>query len=281
MGRDARGPPGAWTVKTVFAVSDATGETAEQAARAALAQFGAHHGARIQVVRQVRNEEALVSVLERAAALEALIVYTLVDPDLRGRMATLAQEHAVTAVDLLGGLIWELSRHLELPPLHLPGLGYETDEEYFRRIEAVEFTVYNDDGRLPENLTKADLVFVGLSRTSKTPLSNYIAHRGLKVANVPIVAGLPPPAELEEVDPRRVFALVVDPTVLVHVRRARLEAMGLEADARYGDLRHVRDEMRWARRLFREHPAWTVIDITERAIEETAAQVLETYRRRF
>jgi len=267
--------------RLIYAVSDSTGETAEQVTSAALAQFGAQHGAQVRILSAIRDEETLKEVVKEARERGALIVYTLVGPDLRARMATLTKEHRVQAVDLLGNLIWELSRHLNLPPLYMPGLGHETDEEYFRRIEAVEFAVYNDDGRLPANLTKADIVLVGISRTSKTPLSNYIAHRGYKVANVPLVKDLPPPRQLDEVDPRRVFALVVDPTVLVQVRRARIDAMGIESDAEYGNLSVIRQEMVWARRVFRDHPEWTLVDITERAIEETAALVLEHYRVRF
>ena len=265
----------------IYAVSDSTGETAEQAASAALAQFGPRHHAHVRIFGHVRDEDELAKVVERARERNALIVYTLVEPELRLHMASLTQQGGVTAVDLLGNMIRELSRYLGLPPLYLPGLGHETDEEYFRRIEAVEFSVYNDDGRLPENLTKADLVLVGISRTSKTPLSNYIAHRGYKVANMPLVKGQEPPPQLGEVDPRRVFALVVDPAVLVNIRRARLDAMGVQGDSNYGDLAHVREEMAWARRIFREHPEWTVVDITERAIEETASDVLEAFRDRF
>ncbi len=265
----------------IYAVSDSTGETAEQAASAALAQFGPSHHAHVRIFGHIRDKEELRQVVERAHDRNALIVYTLVEPELRVHMANLAQTGTVTAVDLLGNMIWELSRYLGLPPLYLPGLGHETDEEYFRRIDAVEFAVYNDDGRRPENLTKADLVLVGISRTSKTPLSNYIAHRGYKVSNVPLVQGQEPPEQLQDVDPQRVFALVVDPSVLANIRRARLDSMGVEGDSDYGDIQHIREEMAWARRIFRDHPEWTVIDITERAIEETAADVLEAYRARF
>jgi len=265
----------------IYAVSDSTGETAEQAASAALAQFGQRHNTHVRIFGHIRDEDELEKVVRRAKERDALIVYTLVEPELRVRMASLTQKGGVTAVDLLGNMIWELSRYLGLPPLYLPGLGHETDAEYFRRIDAVEFAVYNDDGRLPENLTKADLVLVGISRTSKTPLSNYIAHRGYKVANVPLVQGQEPPPQLNDVDPQRVFALVVDPSVLLNIRRARLDAMGVQGESDYGDIKHIREEMTWARRLFRDHPDWTVIDITERAIEETASDVLEAFRARF
>jgi regulator of PEP synthase PpsR (kinase-PPPase family) len=269
------------TPPLLFAVSDATGETAEQACRAALAQFGPPEVARIRLFPHILDRGALEETLVLAKRLDALVVYTLVGPELRALMRSMAEEKGVVAVDLLGGLIREFSRHLGRDPLSLPGLGHETDAAYYRRIEAVEFAVNNDDGRQPQNLRNAEIVFVGISRTSKTPLSNYIAHRGYKVANVPIVLDVPPPPELDDVDPRRVFALVIDPTVLTGIRRTRMEALGMQADSDYGDLEQIRREMVWARRVFQRHPQWTVLDITRKAIEETASTVLETWRERF
>jgi regulator of PEP synthase PpsR (kinase-PPPase family) len=265
----------------LYAISDATGETAEQACHAAVAQFGPGRTTRVRLFTHILDSEALEDAILLAKRDHALIVYTLVGSELRSAIRTLAREHGVVAVDLLGGLIRELSKHLDETPLSLPGLGHETDEAYFRRIEAVEFAVNNDDGKLPANLVKADIVFVGISRTSKTPLSNYIAHRGYKVANVPLVLEVPTPPELERVDPRRVFGLVIDPQVLANIRRVRMEALGATSTSGYADLDQVRKEMRWALRLFREHPEWMVIDITRKAIEETASLVLEEYRKRF
>jgi len=265
----------------VYALSDSTGETAEQAVRAASVQFRTDKPVRIRVFGRVRDESALAEVLRLARARGALVVYTLVHPEQRARIRELAQEYGVVTVDMLSGLILELSRHLGVAPLATPGLGHETDEAYFRRIEAVEFAVANDDGRLPANLGLAEIVFVGVSRTSKTPLANYIAHRGYRVANVPVVKDLPPAKELEDVDPRRVFALVIDPRTLSQIRRRRMDALGMDPQASYGQPDHVRKEMLWARRLFRDHPEWTVVDITDRAVEETAAFVLQHYRERF
>lgn len=265
----------------IYAVSDATGETAEQTSRAALAQFGHTEPTRIKMFSHILEEATLAEVVQEAKRADALIAYTLVGAKLRRAMRRLSEDAGVPAVDLLGGLILEISRQLDLKPLALPGLGHETDEAYFRRIEAVEFAVKNDDGRHPQNLLKADIVFVGISRTSKTPLSNYIAHRGYRVANVPLVLEVPPPAQLAEVDPRRVFGLVIDPVELAGIRRARMEALGMDADAGYGDLDTIRKEMVWARKLFQRHPEWTVLDITRKAIEETASTVLEAYRKRF
>jgi regulator of PEP synthase PpsR (kinase-PPPase family) len=265
----------------IYAVSDATGETAEQVCQAALAQFGKPADVRVKVHGHVLSTEALEDLVLEARRIGTIVVYTLVGAELRASMRALAREHAVPAVDILGAVIHEFSRHLDRQPLAVPGLGHETDEAYFRRIEAVEFAVTNDDGKSPTNLQKAQVVLVGLSRTSKTPLSSYLANRGYRVANVPIVLDIDPPAELSRVDPRRVFALVIDPLVLMKIRRTRMDALGIPDAEGYGDLDHIRREMSWARRLYARHPDWTVIDITRKAIEETASTILEMYRERF
>jgi regulator of PEP synthase PpsR (kinase-PPPase family) len=265
----------------VLVVSDATGETAEKVVRAALAQFGPHDGVRLQVTGHALDRDQVKALVEQAKREGALVVYTLVEPGLRGYIRRLAEEREVRAVDLLGVLLHQMSAHFGADPLYRPGLGHELDAEYFRRVEAVEFAVNNDDGREPRNLRRADIVLVGVSRTSKTPLSSYIAHRGYRVANVPLVAGIPPPKELDQVDPRRVFGLVVDPGVLVEIRRTRISQLGMRADDDYGDLRKVRQELDESKRLFGKHPEWTVLDITGKAVEETAAMILERWRQRF
>ena len=287
MDRDADRPAGAGdgtgvsTEHVIYAVSDSTGETAEQAVRAAVAQFATDNPAQVRTFGHVRDVEAVRNIVLLAMSRGALVVYTLVDPDQRAAMRRLAQEHGVTAVDLLSGLIHELSWHMDTAPLARPGLGHETDDAYFRRIEAVEFTVNHDDGKRLNTINQAHLVFVGLSRSSKTPLSHYIAQRGYRVANVPLVGGLEPPKELATLDPRRVFALVVDPVALTNIRRRRMAEMGVNEETDYADLKKVREELLWARRLFRRNPGWTVLDITDRAIEETASRVLEIYREQF
>jgi regulator of PEP synthase PpsR (kinase-PPPase family) len=265
----------------VFAVSDGTGETAEQACRAALAQFSPELMSRIRVIPHVLDDDAVEAAVRVAKDRNALLAYTLVKPTTRARMRQVAEREQVVAVDLLSTLISAIAGHLQQTPLRLPGLGHQLDAEYFRRIEAVEFAVNNDDGRLPHNLRNADIVVVGLSRTSKTPLSNYIAHRGYRVANVPIVPGAPLPPELDRVDPRRVFGLVIEPSTLVNIRRARMEALRMAPESAYGSLDQIRQEMLHALRLFAQHPEWTIVDTTRKAIEETAAQILESYRERF
>ena len=153
-------------------------------------------------------------------------------------------------------------------------------EEYFRRIEAVEFAVKSDDGKEPRNFKKADLVLAGVSRTSKTPLSTLLAQRGLKVANQPIVLGVALPPELEEAAQDRVVGLTIELEQLVEIRKARLKQLGMPMDASYGLREQVKQELDYARQIFADHPGWPVIDVTGRAIEETAVIILESLKER-
>ena len=262
----------------LMAVSDATGETAVQMARAALAQFGQFPDSSILLMPHINNADDLENVVQHAQKLGCIVAYTLVQPELGAHLRKLAGDAGVAAVDLLGGLVTRIARQFGKTPLAVPGLTHLLDADYFRRIEAVEFAVYNDDGREPANMHRADMVVVGVSRTSKTPLSNYIAHRGYKVANVPLILGIPPPQELEEVDPRRVFGLEIEPGVLAKIRQNRMETIGMQSESDYGDLRHIRRETTWARKLFTQHPKWRVINVTRKAVEETASVILEAYR---
>jgi regulator of PEP synthase PpsR (kinase-PPPase family) len=266
---------------TILVASDATGETGEKVVKAALAQFFGHEKVRVVTVPHLRDEAALRAACEQAKAQKALLVYTFVHPPMRALVRRLAEEMDVRAVDLLGGLLLQMGNHFGEDPLYTPGLGHELDAEYFKRVEAVEFAVNNDDGREPRNLRKADVVLVGISRTSKTPLSSYIAHRGYRVANVPLVVGIPPPKELDEIDSARVYGLLVDPSVLLEIRRTRMQHLGMDESSGYGDPRHIREELTWSREVFSRHPGWTVLDITGKAVEETAAAILERHRSHF
>lgn len=265
----------------LMAVSDATGETAVQMARAALAQFGQFPDSSILLMPHISGGEDLETVVRHAKNMDCILAYTLVQPELGTQLRKLARQSKVVAVDLLGGLVTRLGQHFGRTPLEVPGLTHLLDADYFRRIEAVEFAVYNDDGREPANMHRADIVVVGVSRTSKTPLSNYIAHRGYKVANVPLILDIPPPQELEEVDPRRVFGLEIEPGVLAKIRQNRMATIGMQTKSDYSDLRHIRREGAWARKLFARHPKWRVVNVTRKAVEETASVILEAYRRDF
>ncbi|HET9625017.1 MAG TPA: pyruvate, water dikinase regulatory protein [Kofleriaceae bacterium] len=266
-------------MKTVMIISDATGETAERMVRAATLQFS--EPVQIKLFSRVRLETELEQILEKAAELRALVVFTVVNAEERELISKLVERYSIDTVDLIGALISKLAMFLGSAPAGVPGLLHSITDDYFRRIEAVEFAVKNDDGAEPRNLPKADLVLVGISRTSKTPLSTYLAQRGLKVANVPLVLGVDPPEELSQVDDRKVFGLIVQPDMLMRIRQARLSHLGMPQDSSYGQRAHIDNEIAYAREIFRKHANWPVIDVTNRAIEETAADIMRIYQERF
>jgi hypothetical protein len=266
-------------MKTVMVISDATGETAERMVRAATHQFE-HEKVNVRTYSRVRLESEIDRIIERAAELHALVVFTVVNNEARDLLLKAVERHNVEAIDLIGALIGKLSSYLEQPPAGVPGLLHALSDDYFRRMEAVDFSVKNDDGAEPRNLPKADLVLVGVSRTSKTPLSTYLAQRGLKVANVPLVLGIDPPVELTQVADNRVYGLVIQPEILMRIRRARLAHLGMPEDSSYGTKVHIETEINYSRKIFREHPNWPVIDVSNKAVEETAADIMRLYKER-
>jgi regulator of PEP synthase PpsR (kinase-PPPase family) len=265
--------------KVIYVVSDSTGETAERVTRAALLQFP-DHSIRLKHERRVRDRRALTAILERAAAKEAMVVFTLVRPELRDHFNEQATKLGVRHVDVIGSLISQVGHYLEAEPVNIPTAEMPLSQEYFRRVEAIEFAVKSDDGKEPRNLRKADLVMAGVSRTSKTPLSTYLAGRGLKVANVPLVLGVEPPSELYELPGYRVVGLTVDIDQLMDIRRQRLQQLGMPPDANYGLRDHVKAELEYAHAIFRDNPEWMVVDVTNCAIEETATIILEALKER-
>jgi regulator of PEP synthase PpsR (kinase-PPPase family) len=265
--------------RPIYVVSDSTGETAERVVRAALLQFPDQR-VRVRLFTRVRDQSSVRDVLAKAKEAEAMIVFTLVRPELRDYFFEQARQRQVEVVDVIGSLIHKVAGFLEATPLNIPTAQMSLSEEYFRRVEAIEFAVKSDDGKEPRNLRKADLVLTGVSRTSKTPLSTYLAGRGLKVANVPLVYGVDPPKELYEVPEHRVVALTIDVDLLLEIRKERLKQLGMPVDANYGMREHVKAELDFAHGLFREHPSWMVVNVSNRAIEETATIILEAYKER-
>lgn len=265
--------------KQIFVVSDSTGETAERVVRAALLQFPDHR-VRVRLYTRVRDQEAIGGVMDKAQECGAMVVFTLVRPELRDYMFEQGRERRVETVDVIGSLIHKVGNFLEATPLNIPTAQMSLSEEYFRRVEAIEFAVKSDDGKEPRNLRKADLVLTGVSRTSKTPLSTYLAGRGLKVANVPLVLGVEPPKELYEVPPQKVVALTIEVDLLLEIRKQRLVQLGMPPDANYGLREHVRAELEFAHEIFRAHPEWMIVNVSNRAIEETATIILEAYKER-
>lgn len=263
----------------VFILADGTGETAEKAAQAALTQF---RGVEVttQTFTRVRSKFEIREIMEQAEREGACVLYTIIDEEHRNFVQQLSMELQVQAHDIIGGLVVKLSMYFGEQPLNVAGIKQQLDADYFRRIEAVEFAVKSDDGQSPQNLKRADMILVGLSRTSKTPLSMYLAHKGYRVANVPLVPEIPAPKELFEVDQEKIYALIIDLNSLVRVRHQRLRQLGLPPDAEYAARENIARELRWCREFYARHPTWPVVDTSGRAVEETAAEMVRIMKER-
>jgi [pyruvate, water dikinase]-phosphate phosphotransferase / [pyruvate, water dikinase] kinase len=265
----------------IFTVSDGTGETALSIVKAVKVQF---ENAEIEIERynRIRTKEVLEEILGKALSIRATVVATIVDPNLRVFLISRALQLGVNVVDILFPLLDTLTKQLGKPPSAIPGLLRQLDNKYFKRISAVEFTVRHDDGVLSTDLKEADIILVGISRTSKTPLSMYLAHKGFRVANIPLVPGTPLPKQLFEIDQNRIIGLVIDPDRLTEIRSARIESLGHEGkEGDYADSKKVFEELEWSREIFRKNKRWPVIDVTGKALEENAVEVEKILINRF
>lgn len=229
-------------------------------------------------VPYVKDKEQIDKIVEEAAANNAVICYTIVSPELREHMADKALASDVEVVDVLGPVLKSIEKSTGLLPRNQAGLIHSLDHEYFKRVEAVEFAVKYDDGKNPLGLLKADVVIIGVSRTSKTPLSMYLAHKQIKVANVPLVPELAPPEELFKVPPYKIIGLLIDPFKLNEIRSERLKTMGLSDTATYADMKRIDDELAYAKGIMRRLHC-QIINVSNRAIEETAGIIMEYVRK--
>jgi regulator of PEP synthase PpsR (kinase-PPPase family) len=259
------------TSRPIFVVSDGTGDTGAAVAKAALAQFQVE--CKLRRFGGIRQPSLARRVVAEAERVGALVLFTLVDRRVAQGLLEEAAARGVATLDVLGSMIAKVAEHVKAEPRSEPGLLHGFSDDYFKRIEAVEFAVRHDDGANLHTLFRADLVLTGVSRTSKTPLSMYLAQRGYKTGNVPIVPGVEPPRALLELDPKKVFALTIDPSHLLTIRQARVRALGAPPYSTYADPEALIEEVRRARRLYRDH-GWQVIDISGRAAEENAARIL-------
>lgn len=259
---------------TIYIVSDSVGETAELVAKAAASQFKVGLDAvSLKRFSHIEDETQLKEIVYLAKAQQAVIVYTLVRSSMRKKLRIECEAMGIKNVDLLGSLVDQLSLELDEEPAEEPGLVRKLDEDYFKKIDAIEFAVKYDDGRDPRGILKADIVLIGVSRTSKTPLSQYLAHQRLKVANVPLVPEVEPPAELFEIDPNKCFALVISPKKLNSIRKERLKALGLKDDANYARFERIEEEIAHFNHVI-DRIGCQVIDVTNRAVEETANVII-------
>uniref|UniRef100_A0A1D1YER9 Putative pyruvate, phosphate dikinase regulatory protein, chloroplastic n=1 Tax=Anthurium amnicola TaxID=1678845 RepID=A0A1D1YER9_9ARAE len=235
---------------------------------------------------QIDDIDRLMDIVKQAAKEGALLLYTLADPSLADAAKHACRLWGVPFTDILGPTTEAIATHLGVAPSGIPrgapGRNTPLSDEYFRRIEAIDFTIKQDDGAQPQNLNRANIVLVGVSRTGKTPLSIYLAQKGYKVANVPIVLGVELPKSLFEIDQEKIFALTINPVILQTIRKARAKSLGFssEMQSNYSDMDHVKEELEFASKIFAQSPLWPVIEVTGKAIEETAAVVVRIYHDR-
>lgn len=256
----------------IFIVSDASGQTGERVVDAALRQFKTTEVIK-KVVPHVRSLPQIQDVIDEAAGVDGIVIFTLVSPDARQKISDLGRYEGVPTIDLLGPLLTRFSDLLELSPMAMPGLDRQLDDDYFKRIESVDFTIKHDDGLRLDTLDRAEIVLLGVSRTSKTPVSIYLAYRGWKVANIPIISDQPLPRELFAVDKRRIVALTVKPSRLQMIRLERKRNLNNVDLGDYTQMEQVREEVTYGLKLYRDLGC-PILDVTYKSIEETSTDVM-------
>ncbi len=259
---------------TIYIVSDGTGRTARHALEAALVQFHSSKGeTEVEIYAGIRTYKQIDQIVEQAAQCKALIVYTLVDEKVRLYMQKASRLQVVETVDLMGPLLLKLTEHFDRQPDGMPGLYHALNEDYFKRIDAVQFAFAHDDGQRTHELERAEIVLVGVSRTFKTPISIYLAFKGWLVANVPLVMGIAPPSELFNVTQEKVFGLYNNPINLSQLRKSREEYLN-GYTGEYASLKHVKRELEYAHQIFRRNPGWKIINVANKSVEEIAVEIL-------
>ncbi|MFC5653521.1 pyruvate, water dikinase regulatory protein [Paenibacillus solisilvae] len=257
----------------IYICSDAVGETAEAVAKAAMRQF-TFEQIKLKRFSYLKTEEEVIQIVDEAVVNGGFIAFTLVQPELRETMKEEALRKGVRAVDVLGPMLQAFIDTFNDSPKRTPGLLHTLDEDYFRRIEAVEFAVKYDDGKDTRGLLLAQVVLVGVSRTSKTPLSIYLAHKGIRVANLPLLPEVKLPSELQSGRKQLIVGLTMKPEQLASIRTERLKAMGLPFSAQYASTERIQAELQYADTIMKSLRC-PVIDVTEKAIEETAGTITQ------
>ncbi|KUP07225.1 phosphotransferase [Bacillus coahuilensis m2-6] len=265
------------TEPIIYVVSDSVGETAELVTKAAISQFS-QKATTIKRYPYVEEFSHLDEVLSLAGMDGGMIVFTLAKPEMRAYINERAKLLGLDAFDVIGPLLDTFASKYELSPLNEPGTVRKLDEDYFKKIEAIEFAVKYDDGRDPRGILRADIVLVGVSRTSKTPLSQYLALKRFKVANVPVVPEVDPPEELFQVPPEKCIGLKISPEKLNTIRRERLKALGLNDQASYANIERINQELAFFEKIAGKINC-QVIDVTNKAVEETANLIIHHFQK--
>lgn len=254
---------------TIYILSDSIGETAEQIVRASIAQFdGLDYD--LKKFSHIRSVTMLNNIMEEIGSGENnILVYSLVDDVLLNNIKKFCDIHNIVSIDVLTPTIIAIERVTNQMPSTKPGALRKLDEDYFKRVEAIEFAVRYDDGKDPRGLLISDLAIIGISRTSKTPLSMYLANKNYRVANIPLVPETPAPEELFQIPARKVIGLTNSPENLNKIRKERLKSLGLPMGSSYSDLQRILEEIEYAHDIMKR-VGCPIIDVSNRAIEETA-----------
>ncbi len=262
----------------VYVLSDSIGETGEQVAKACISQF---NSGKYEVRRfpYITDSEQIEEIIKEAEKKNSIILFTVVVDELRKCILQKSKEYNIQAIDLMQPIIKAMESVVEISPKREPGLIRKLDEKYFKKVEAVEFAVKYDDGKDTKGIKRADIVLIGVSRTSKTPLSMYLAHKNIKVANVPLIPEVAPPEELFEIDKNRIIGLTANPIKLNEIRQERLKALGLKNNANYASMERILNEIDSAEKLMKKLNC-TIIDVSSKAVEETAGIILEMIKSR-
>ncbi|MEH7131963.1 pyruvate, water dikinase regulatory protein [Priestia megaterium] len=256
----------------LYVISDSVGETAELVVKAASSQFNMTDFV-IKRVPYVEDIATLSEVVSVAKMNNAIIGFTLVKPEMREFLIQEASKNGVEVFDIIGPLIDKIQSSYQLSPRYEPGMARKLDEDYFKKVEAIEFAVKYDDGRDPRGILRADIVLIGVSRTSKTPLSMYLAHKRFKVANIPLVPEIAPPDELFSIPRNKCVGLIITPDKLNEIRKERLRNLGLTSQANYANFERILEELEYAEKIMKRIGC-PVINVSNKAVEETADLIL-------
>jgi len=263
----------------IYIVSGGKGLAGNNMVHSLLIQYP-NNNVPVIIVPNIHEEIQLIKLVEKAKHEDGLITHTLVNRVLRNILRKLCEENGVRHIDFMGELADYLDEKLHIPSLQTPGLYREINQQYFDRIDAIEFTLNHDDGLQPQKLHKAEIILTGVSRSGKTPLSVYLAMYGWKVANIPLVHGIDPPKELFEVDPQRVFGLSISASQLISHRMKRLRSIDNTSNTNYVDERMVVQEIRNANLIF-EKGGFTVLNVSNKPVETSANEILNMLANRF
>lgn len=256
----------------IFAISDASGKTSRMVVNAALSQFKTTEVV-LKTISNVLTIEQIEDIIQWAANENGIVIYTMVSPEFRRKIMELGRLNGVPTVDILGPVLIRLSDLLEISPLAQPGLFRQLGDDYYKRIEAVDYTIKHDDGLGLKTIDQAEIVMLGVSRTTKTPVSIYLAYRGWKVANIPVIFKQELPEEVKKIDRKKIIAITVNPEVLLLIRRERQKRYGGVDLVGYTNIREIEREVDYAIELYKEHQ-YSILNVTHKSIEETSTEIM-------